>query len=459
MDSQTAMSLLGFRQGERVTDAQDLKRRYQRLVTIWHPDRFHGDPETAKYASDQLAQINSAYALLRESLDRNTQTPVDSQETTAPAEPERRPPPADQPSPTDESVHVGHDTSSSHKPEAEPSPAAGHAGRNDEAAAAGRSSHDDARPRPPSSDLSPKHMLSLVFGLLAIIAMLASYATPPPAQAPAVEAPRPPLPGTVSLVDETSAVPITRRSLCLHRSGERGTRHDPWLATWTSPPLDPGLYTASYRVGAHPPVQWRAFSVSAGKTTRLDPSVSEGAAGGWQLDASKSTQNHGRVESISGHGDIVLPDSGCESDAVLTFFCDSARGVSAALSLTVVDPVWSTRHPVGLSQDRYDMELNMLRAGVAMPCDENVVALVDGVEVAALCASTAQRDSETLLALSAAKLLNAAVGREDNLLSLRFSTRSGWGTATFSTYGLRLAFASSAKDTACFRKRVNQFMR
>lgn len=46
-------------------DPAAIKRAYRELVQIWHPDRFDGQPALQKRATDKLAEINRAYAALK----------------------------------------------------------------------------------------------------------------------------------------------------------------------------------------------------------------------------------------------------------------------------------------------------------------------------------------------------------------------------------------------------------
>ena len=98
MDVDEALGILGFAEGEGPADPADLKVHYQRLVKIWHPDRFAGDAETAAYASSQLARINAANGLIRKLLEsgvklrRRVQAPAGA----APAEAPRPSPPREE---------------------------------------------------------------------------------------------------------------------------------------------------------------------------------------------------------------------------------------------------------------------------------------------------------------------------------------------------------------------------
>jgi formylglycine-generating enzyme required for sulfatase activity len=69
MNVDEALGILGFAEGEGPSDIADVRARYQRLVKVWHPDRFVGDSETAGYASTQLAAINVAYGVVLNALE------------------------------------------------------------------------------------------------------------------------------------------------------------------------------------------------------------------------------------------------------------------------------------------------------------------------------------------------------------------------------------------------------
>jgi curved DNA-binding protein CbpA len=83
VDLDAALGVLGYNPGEGPAGPSELRARYQRLVKIWHPDRFVNDADTAAYASSQLAAINNANALLRDALARG-ETPVRRHAATAP---------------------------------------------------------------------------------------------------------------------------------------------------------------------------------------------------------------------------------------------------------------------------------------------------------------------------------------------------------------------------------------
>lgn len=69
VDIDEALAKLGYGEGEGPQNLVDLRARYQRLVKVWHPDRFAGDIETSAYASAQLAGINEANAVVRAELE------------------------------------------------------------------------------------------------------------------------------------------------------------------------------------------------------------------------------------------------------------------------------------------------------------------------------------------------------------------------------------------------------
>jgi curved DNA-binding protein CbpA len=56
-------SILGINE---FTSATDLKTAYRREMSIWHPDRFHGDPENYAKATEHAKKINAAYEYISE---------------------------------------------------------------------------------------------------------------------------------------------------------------------------------------------------------------------------------------------------------------------------------------------------------------------------------------------------------------------------------------------------------
>jgi len=58
MDTQQCLKIL---QLECATSPEDLKKAYEDLVNVWHPDRFQHDPSLKKIAEEKLRKINLAY--------------------------------------------------------------------------------------------------------------------------------------------------------------------------------------------------------------------------------------------------------------------------------------------------------------------------------------------------------------------------------------------------------------
>ena len=72
-------SILGINE---FTSATDLKIAYRREMSIWHPDRFHGDPEKHAKATEHAKMINAAYEYLSE-LHESGALPAKSHEARA----------------------------------------------------------------------------------------------------------------------------------------------------------------------------------------------------------------------------------------------------------------------------------------------------------------------------------------------------------------------------------------
>jgi curved DNA-binding protein CbpA len=49
-----------------LTSTADLKAAYRREMSIWHPDRFHGDPENHAKATEHAKKINAPYEYISE---------------------------------------------------------------------------------------------------------------------------------------------------------------------------------------------------------------------------------------------------------------------------------------------------------------------------------------------------------------------------------------------------------
>lgn len=72
-------SILGVNE---FTSATDLKTAYRREMSIWHPDRFHGDPEKYAKATEHAKRINAAYEYISELHESGT-LPAKSHEARA----------------------------------------------------------------------------------------------------------------------------------------------------------------------------------------------------------------------------------------------------------------------------------------------------------------------------------------------------------------------------------------
>ncbi len=56
------MKILGVEEG---ASEEEITRIYRDLATVWHPDRFAGNPRLRKKAEEKLKEINAAYQYVR----------------------------------------------------------------------------------------------------------------------------------------------------------------------------------------------------------------------------------------------------------------------------------------------------------------------------------------------------------------------------------------------------------
>lgn len=61
-DLQQAFAILGVKPG---TATHVVRRRYKRLVRMWHPDRFHKNPQACAEATEKMRLINRAFQTIQ----------------------------------------------------------------------------------------------------------------------------------------------------------------------------------------------------------------------------------------------------------------------------------------------------------------------------------------------------------------------------------------------------------
>lgn len=448
MDREEALRLLGYAGTEQPRDEADLKARYQRLVKVWHPDRFAGDAETGSYASAQLAQINAAYKVLRDSIHSPPRTP----NASAPSSAQR---PSGGPA----------------RPAATPGPEtrADSAARRGAPPPADRTPNDSVNRGPdkpaPASAAPPVQAKSSVAGtvvavffVIVFVASLFAATSTPNESSVSREAQnlQPTIKiqdGDIRLLQDLVEVSVEHRSLCLIH--DRRRRAFSMTSTdWVSPPLERGAYALVYRVGAFPPVKWPSIFVEPNKSARLSAPTWTAGSSGWTFSSSQSAETGARTDSVSGNGEVEANDASCESNAVLSFYCNRETGMHASLSLRIVDDYLGVPKVTTLSRAEYDPTLAMMRAAAGLPCEANVSSSIDDSSKLTMCGVQSSSDMNTLVISSAGPLLKRAAEAPDGMLKVFFRLdNQANGSARFTTVGLRDVLAAHGE---CFRERLKR---
>ncbi|WP_373526423.1 J domain-containing protein [Nostoc sp.] len=71
MDNQDLHKHLAVLELKPGASLEEIKASYRELVHIWHPDRFHGNPNLQQRTHLKLQQVNESYEVLKDYCEHN----------------------------------------------------------------------------------------------------------------------------------------------------------------------------------------------------------------------------------------------------------------------------------------------------------------------------------------------------------------------------------------------------